>query len=364
MAKPTETDIRAAAAPLARLGRIGGVALKDGAVQLTLEVEPDRGREAEGERRAIEQRLQALPGVTSATVVLTAERAPAPSGAAAPAAAPAAGARAPGRIELPEVRSIVAVASGKGGVGKSTVAVNLAVALARQGLAVGLMDSDIFGPSLPRMMGISGKPSSPDGRILEPMRNWGVACMSIGFLISEDTAMIWRGPMVMSAVQQLIGDVAWGPLDVLLIDMPPGTGDAQLTLSQRAPLTGAVIVSTPQDIALLDARRGISMFRKVEVPVLGVVENMSVFVCPHCGEGTHIFGSGGARAEAEKLGAPFLGEAPLTLELREHCDAGHPAAADDDSPSGRAFREIAARLWREVEARLADAPPAPRIVME
>jgi ATP-binding protein involved in chromosome partitioning len=263
-----------------------------------------------------------------------------------------------------QVKHLIAVASGKGGVGKSTVAVNLAVALARQGLAVGLMDSDVYGPSLPRMMGISGKPALAGGKTLLPMRRWGVACMSIGFLISEETAMIWRGPMVMSAVQQLVGDVAWGALDILLIDMPPGTGDAQLTLSQRVPLTGAVVVSTPQDIALLDARRGIAMFDKVEVPVLGLVENMSVFVCPHCGEGTHIFGSGGARAEAETLGAPFLGEVPLVLELRERCDAGEPAADDDASPSGRAFHDIAARLWHEVENRRATGPAPPRIVME
>ena len=362
MVQPTESAIRAAAQDLTLIGRVGGIAVKDGAVQVSLEVEPGLAGEAGDERRAIEAALTALPGVTSATVVLTAERAAAPPPERRPAGS--ASGQTSGRIELPGVKSIVAVASGKGGVGKSTVAVNLAVALARQGLAVGLMDSDIFGPSLPRMMGISGKPSRVGEKTLEPMRKWGVACMSIGFLIAEETAMIWRGPMVMSAVQQLIGDVAWGKLDVLLIDMPPGTGDAQLTLSQRVPLTGAVIVSTPQDIALLDARRGISMFRKVEVPVLGLVENMSVFVCPHCGEGTHIFGSGGARAEAEKLGAPFLGEAPLALELRVRCDAGTPAAADDTSPSGRAFHEIAARLWREVEARRAAGPAAPRIVME
>ncbi len=360
MAGPNEAEIRAAAGNVARIGRVGGVAVKDGAVQVSLEVDPDRAQEAGAERRAVEDALAALPGVTSATVVLTAEHpGPAPdrpSGAAA--------GRTSGRIELPGVKSIVAVASGKGGVGKSTVAVNLAVALARQGLAVGLMDSDIFGPSLPRMMGIAGKPALAGEKTLLPMRKWDVACMSIGFLISEETAMIWRGPMVMSAVQQLIGDVAWGELDILLIDMPPGTGDAQLTLSQRVPLTGAVIVSTPQDIALLDARRGIAMFRKVEVPVLGLVENMSVFICPHCGKGTHIFGSGGARAEAEKLGAPFLGEVPLELELRLRCDAGTPAAVDDSSPSGQAFREIAARLWQQVENRRATGPAPPRIVME
>ena len=359
MAGPTETDIRAAAEAVVRIGRVGGIAAKDGAVQLSLEVEPGRAADAASERHAVEAALAGLPGVTSATVVLTAERA-----APAPASRPSGGAPGRGatRLELPDVKAIVAVASGKGGVGKSTVAVNLAVALARQGLAVGLMDSDIYGPSLPRMMGIVGKPALTDDKMLLPMQKWGVACMSIGFLVAEETAMIWRGPMVMSAVQQLAGDVAWGPLDILLIDMPPGTGDAQLTLSQRVPLTGAVIVSTPQDIALLDARRGIAMFRKVEVPVLGLIENMSIFVCPHCGKGTHIFGSGGARGEAEALGAPFLGEVPLELELRLRCDAGTPAAADD--ASGQAFRDIAARLWQEVEARRATGPAPPRIVME
>ena len=362
MTGPTEAGIRAAAEGVARIGRVGGVAVKEGAVQVSLEVDPGQAREAGDERRAVEDALARLPGVTSATVVLTAERTAAPPPERQPAGS--ASGQTSGRIDLPGVKSIVAVASGKGGVGKSTVAINLAVALARQGLAVGLMDSDIFGPSLPRMMGIAGKPALAGEKTLLPMRKWDVACMSIGFLISEETAMIWRGPMVMSAVQQLIGDVAWGELDMLLIDMPPGTGDAQLTLSQRVPLTGAVIVSTPQDIALLDARRGISMFRKVEVPVLGLVENMSVFVCPHCGKGTHIFGSGGARAEAERLGAPFLGEVPLELELRLRCDAGTPAAVDDSSPSGQAFRDIAARLWQEVEARQATGPAAPRIVME
>ena len=360
MAGPTETEIRAAAEAVARIGRVGGVAAKDGAVQVSLEVDPGRADAAGDERRAVEAALARLPGVTSAAVVLTAER-PAPAPGRRPDGAPG---RGQGRIELPGVKAVVAVASGKGGVGKSTVAVNLAAALARRGLAVGLMDSDVFGPSLPRMMGISGRPALAGGKTLRPLRKWGVDCMSIGFLVSEETAMIWRGPMVMSAVQQLVGDVAWGALDILLIDMPPGTGDAQLTLSQRVPLTGAVIVSTPQDIALLDARRGIAMFGKVEVPVLGLVENMSVFVCPHCGKGTHIFGSGGARAEAEKLGAPFLGEVPLELELRLRCDAGTPAAVDDSSSSGRAFREIAARLWREVEARRTAGPALPRIVIE
>jgi ATP-binding protein involved in chromosome partitioning len=348
MAGPTEAEIRAAAEAVAQIGRVGGVAAKDGAVQVSLEVDPGRAGDAGNERRAVEAALARLPGVTSATVVLTAERAaPAPP----PERQPAGGAagQTSGRIELPGVKSIVAVASGKGGVGKSTVAVNLAVALARQGLAVGLMDSDVYGPSLPRMMGISGKPALAGGKTLLPMRRWGVACMSIGFLISEETAMIWRGPMVMSAVQQLVGDVAWGALDILLIDMPPGTGDAQLTLSQRVPLTGAVVVSTPQDIALLDARRGIAMFDKVEVPVLGMVENMSTFVCPHCGEATDVFKRGGVERTAELLDCEVLGAIPLDGALVRGSDDGLPIVVSDAGGSHAAiFRGIVAAVERRL----------------
>ena len=356
MAAPSEEAVRAAAAAQAGRTRVGGIAMRDGNVQVALEVDGKRAREAETDRRAVEKAVLALPGVTSATVVLTAE---------AEAPRPAAPQRrsGPGRIDLPDVGSIVAVASGKGGVGKSTVAVNLAVALARQGLRVGLMDSDVFGPSLPRMMGMSGRPSSPDGRTLVPMERWGVRCMSIGFLVEEATAMIWRGPMVMSAVQQLVGDVDWGELDILFVDMPPGTGDAQLTLAQRAPLTGAVIVSTPQDIALIDARKAITMFDKVAVPVLGLVENMSLFVCPHCGGESHVFGHGGARAEAELRGLPFLGEVPLALEIRERSDVGEPVAGLDD-PAGGVFHRIAGEVWNRVRAQLAGARPAPVIRME
>ena len=364
MVQPTESAIRAAAQDLALIGRVGGIAVKDGAVQVSLEVEPGLAGEAGDERRAIEAALTALPGVTSATVVLTAERAAAPPPERRPAGS--ASGQTSGRIELPGVKSIVAVASGKGGVGKSTVAVNLAVALARQGLAVGLMDSDIFGPSLPRMMGISGKPSLVGEKTLEPMHKWGVACMSIGFLIAEETAMIWRGPMVMSAVQQLIGDVAWGELDVLLIDMPPGTGDAQLTLSQRVPLNrGGYRLDARRTLPCSTQGAAFPCFRKVEVPVLGLVENMSVFVCPHCGEGTHIFGSGGAQRGGGKSSArPSSARRRWRWSSGCAADAGTPAAADDTSPSGRAFQEIAARLWREVEARRAAGPAAPRIVME
>ena len=224
------------------------------------------------------------------------------------------------RGAVPGVGAIVAVASGKGGVGKSTVAANLALALKANGLRVGVLDADIYGPSMPRMLGISGRPSSPDGKRLTPMENYGLRCMSMGFLVPEDKPMIWRGPMVMSALQQMLREVNWGELDIMVVDMPPGTGDAQLTMAQQVPLAGAVIVSTPQDIALLDARKGLNMFRQVEVPVLGIIENMSYFLCPHCGGRSEIFSHGGARLEAERLGTEFLGEVPLDLQIRETSD--------------------------------------------
>ncbi len=264
---------------------------------------------------------------------------------------------------MPGVHSIVAVASGKGGVGKSTVAVNLALALKSLGLKVGLLDSDIYGPSQPRMMGISGKPSSPDGRRLLPLENYGIKVMSIGFMVPEDTPMIWRGPMVMSAINQMLRDVEWGELDILVVDLPPGTGDAQLTMAQQVPLSGAVIVSTPQDIALLDARKGLNMFRKVDVPVLGIIENMSYFLCPHCGERSEIFSHGGARREAEKLGTEFLGEIPLDMAIRETSDGGNPiVVSQPDSAHAATFRAIAGRLWEKVAGSPQKA--APRIVIE
>jgi ATP-binding protein involved in chromosome partitioning len=272
----------------------------------------------------------------------------------------------PARPDVAGIRSIVAVASGKGGVGKSTVATNLALALARQGLRVGLLDADVYGPSLPRMMAIRGKPQSKDGKTLIPLVNHGVKCMSIGFMVAEDTPTIWRGPMVMSALEQMLRDVEWGELDILVVDMPPGTGDAQLTMAQRVPLTGAVIVSTPQDIALLDARKGLNMFRRVDVPVLGIVENMSFFLCPHCGERSEVFGHGGARQEAERLGLPFLGEVPLHLAIREAGDAGTPiVAADPESPQALAFAGVADAVWQDVARRLGDTSrQPPKIVFE
>jgi ATP-binding protein involved in chromosome partitioning len=306
--------------------------------------------------------------------VLTAQTAPrgrtapqpaAPQTAAAGAGRPgAAAANRPQRGAIPGVGAIIAVASGKGGVGKSTVAANLALGLKANGLSVGVLDADIYGPSMPRMLGISGRPQSRDGKTLQPMQNYGLRVMSMGFLVPEDTPMIWRGPMVMSALQQMLREVEWGALDILVVDMPPGTGDAQLTMAQQVPLAGAVIVSTPQDIALLDARKGLNMFLKVDVPVLGIIENMSYFLCPHCGGRSEIFSHGGARREAQQLGTEFLGEVPLDLAIRETSDSGHPiTVSDPDNPYAAVFRQIAARVWEKVSGESAMRPP-PRIVIE
>jgi ATP-binding protein involved in chromosome partitioning len=265
---------------------------------------------------------------------------------------------------VPGVGAIVAVASGKGGVGKSTVAANLALGLRANGLRVGVLDADIYGPSMPRMLGISGRPRSHDGKTLIPMENYGLKCMSMGFLVPEDTPMIWRGPMVMSALQQMLREVEWGELDIMIADMPPGTGDAQLTMAQQVPLAGAVIVSTPQDIALLDARKGLNMFTKVDVPVLGIVENMSYFLCPHCGGRSEIFSHGGARQEAERLGTEFLGEVPLDLKIRETSDGGTPITiAEPDNPYALVFRQMAARIWEKVCGEGTQRRP-PRIVID
>jgi ATP-binding protein involved in chromosome partitioning len=344
----TEQDILAALAPF-RLGKmLDGVHLHDGMVQVSLAIKREEAATLEPLRREIEAALAKLPGVKNATAIFTAHKAPPPP---APAAAPV----------LPGVKNVIAVASGKGGVGKSTVAVNLAVALAQSGLKVGLLDADIYGPSLPRMLGLARKPEVRDGKML-PLAAWGLVCMSIGFLVEEETAMVWRGPMVMGALNQLLGQVEWGTLDVLVIDMPPGTGDAQLTLAQRANLAGAVIVSTPQDIALIDARRGVKMFEQVRVPVLGIVENMSYFACPHCGRRTDIFGHGGAEAEAARINVPFLGAVPLLLAIRETGDAGTPVtAADPESEAATAFRAIAAAL---MPALTRPRAAAPRITIE
>ncbi len=348
------------------LGMIQGLVIKDGHVGFSLEVDAKRGPHMEPLRKAAEKAVEALPGVLSVTAVLTAQKAdPKAAPARQPGTGPAGGPNAPGgKMLVPGVKSIVAVASGKGGVGKSTTATNLALAFARQGLKVGMMDADIYGPSQPRMMGISGRPNSPDGKTLTPMSNYGVKCMSMGFLVPEDTPMIWRGPMVMGALEQMLRDVAWGELDILVVDMPPGTGDAQLTMSQRVPLAGAVIVSTPQDIALLDARKGLNMFRKVDVPVLGIVENMSYHICSNCGHREEIFGHGGARREAEKLGVEFLGEVPLHIAIRETSDSGTPIVmSQPDGEHAKAYLAIAAKIWAKVEKGLG-ATTGPRILIQ
>jgi len=351
---------------------VKGLQIKDGHIGFSIEVDPKRGAELEPMRKLAEEVVYDIKGVISATVVLTAETAQG-GGAGAPGdnapGGPPPGGPAPkiGTPDLlPGVKSIVAVASGKGGVGKSTTAVNLALGLAAAGHKIGLMDADIYGPSMPRMMGISGQPSSSDGKNLDAMENYGIKVMSMGFMVEEDTPMIWRGPMVQSALEQMLRDVNWGELDALIVDMPPGTGDAQLTMAQRVPLTGAIIVSTPQDIALLDARRGLNMFRKVDVPVLGLIENMSYFTCPHCGERSDIFSHGGARAEADKLGMDFLGEIPLHMDIRKTSDSGRPiVVSDPDSEYAKAYRAIADKTWDNIQQTIAQqAAKAPKIVVQ
>ncbi len=348
------------------LGMISGVVVRDGNVGFAIEVEPERGARLEPLRKAAEAAVEAVPGVLSVTAVLTAEAKPPEGRPRAPAQQAAVRPEAGGKSALaPGVRAIVAVASGKGGVGKSTVAANLALAMKANGLAVGVLDADIYGPSMPRMLGISGRPTSADGKILRPMENYGIKCMSIGFLVPEDTPMIWRGPMVMGALQQMLRDVAWGELDIMIVDMPPGTGDAQLTMAQQVALAGAVIVSTPQDIALIDARKGLAMFQKVDVPVLGIIENMSYFLCPHCGHRSDIFSHGGARREAERLGTDFLGEVPLDMAIRETSDEGRPiTVSQPDSPYAHTFRDIAARVWEKVSGETPARRAGPRIVIE
>lgn len=326
---------------------------EEGNVNFVIEVDPTLGDKAEPLRAAAQAAVEAVPGVARVSVVLTAHSTePGPSRASTPKGPPPdlgiGGRKKPAEPEdkrIEGVSNLIAIASGKGGVGKSTVSANLAVSLAAAGKRVGLLDADVYGPSQPRMMGISGRPSSPDGTTILPLRNHGVTCMSIGFMVPDGEAVIWRGPMLMGALQQLLNQVQWGRLDVLLVDLPPGTGDVQLTLSQKAEVTGAVIVSTPQDIALLDARKALDMFKKTGTPVLGVVENMSTHICSNCGHEEHIFGHGGAKSEAESVGVPFLGSIPLDLSIREAGDGGAPiVAAKPDTPQAGAFRDIANSL--------------------
>jgi ATP-binding protein involved in chromosome partitioning len=352
-------------ASLPESGAVSGVTIRDGKVFAAIAIDPARAKAMEPMRAEAEAAIRAIPGVAGAVVTLTAE--------SARAAARASGAhdhqgdapRRHGRPSepLPGVKHIIAVASGKGGVGKSTVACNLAVGLKKLGLAVGVLDADLFGPSMPKLFGINSKPGlAPDGKRLIPLESFGVKVMSIGFLIEEGAPVVWRGPMVISALNQLLREVVWGELDVLVVDMPPGTGDTQLTMAQNVPLAGAVIVSTPQDLALIDARRGIAMFNQVKVPLLGVVENMSYFVCPHCGERTDVFSHGGARKEAQKLGVPFLGEVPLDIAIRANSDDGRPVVASmPESAQANALLEIARRVADTLAVGAPGAKPAPRI---
>jgi ATP-binding protein involved in chromosome partitioning len=360
------------------LGLVSEVVVRGGKVYFAISVDPARASELEALRRAAEQAVRDVPGVEAVAVTLTADREagshqPGGNGAGARRTPPPGSPLARGAAQaarhrtgaIPGVGNIIAVASGKGGVGKSTTAVNIALGLQAHGLKVGVLDADIYGPSMPRLLGIKGRPQQLAGDKLAPMQAYGLKVMSMGFLVDEETPMIWRGPMVMSALSQMLKDVAWGELDVLVVDMPPGTGDAQLTMAQQVPLAGAIIVSTPQDLALIDARKGLNMFRKVDVPVLGIVENMSTFICPHCGAPTDIFAHGGAQSEAKRLGVRFLGEVPLTLGIRETSDAGKPVVASDPkSPAAEAYRAIANAAWAELQRHKGEARAAPRIVIE
>jgi ATP-binding protein involved in chromosome partitioning len=353
------------------------ITVSDGKVFFSINVDATEARAWETVRAQAESVVKAIPGVASAMIALTAERkagapqpakrgqAPSHSPSHSHGVAPVAAHRPPPspggspmarQSDIPGVAAVIAVASGKGGVGKSTTALNLALGLRDLGLRVGLLDADIYGPSVPRLTGIREKPELNDERKMIPIQRFGLAVMSIGFLVEEDTAMIWRGPMVMSAITQMLRDVAWGTLDVLVVDMPPGTGDAQLTLAQNVPLKGAIIVSTPQDLSLIDARRGLAMFTKVNVPVLGIVENMSYFQCPHCGTRSDIFGHGGARHEAERLGVPFLGEIPLHMAIRATSDSGNPVVASEpDGPHAAIYRAIGAKVRDQLKGATAAA---------
>jgi ATP-binding protein involved in chromosome partitioning len=351
---------------------LSAITVNDGKVFCSINVDAAEARSWESVRTQAETAVRAVPGVTVAMIALTAERKP---GSAPPpppphhrpahhGVPPVSSHRPPQspsspmskQSEIPGIAAVIAVASGKGGVGKSTTALNLALGLRDLGLRVGLLDADIYGPSVPRLTGIREKPQLNADRKMIPLQRFGLAIMSIGFLVEEETAMIWRGPMVMSAITQMLRDVAWGTLDVLVVDMPPGTGDAQLTLAQNVPLKGAIIISTPQDLSLIDARRGLAMFKKVNVPVLGIVENMSYFQCPHCGTKSDIFGHGGARHEAERLAVPFLGEIPLHMSIRATSDSGTPVVeSEPDGPHAAIYRAIGAKVRDQLKSVIAAA---------
>jgi ATP-binding protein involved in chromosome partitioning len=363
--------------PLTHANVLSEIAVNDGKVFFSINVDAAEARAWESVRAQAEAAVRAIPGVSAAMIALTAERKPGAAATAPGAGAPAPHRHAPGvphvsthkppqnpasgspmskQAEIPGISAVIAVASGKGGVGKSTTALNLALGLRDLGLKVGLLDADIYGPSVPRLTGIREKPQLTDDKKMIPIVRFGLSIMSIGFLVEEETAMIWRGPMVMSAITQMLRDVAWGTLDILVVDMPPGTGDAQLTLAQNVPLKGAIIISTPQDLSLIDARRGLAMFKKVNVPVLGIVENMSYFQCPHCGTRSDIFGHGGARHEAERLGVPFLGEIPLHMSIRATSDSGTPVVdSEPDGPYAAIYRSIGEKVRDQLQGAIAAA---------
>lgn len=359
------------------LGLVSEILLKDGRAYFSITVPAARAGELEPLRQAAAKVVEDIDGISGVTAVLTAEaqkgqsqppehsrvtqaRAAASAQQAQPRPGPAAQGQGQGQAQgrggqqaqgIPGVKHLIAVASGKGGVGKSTTTINMALGLQANGLRVGILDADIYGPSQPRLLGLSGRPQPREDGRLEPMKAFGLKAMSMGFMVDEGTPIIWRGPMVVQALNQMLRQVNWGELDVIVIDMPPGTGDVQLTMAQQVPLSGAVIVSTPQDLALIDARKGLAMFERVEVPVLGIIENMSTFICPHCGERSDIFGHGGAEAEARKLGVPFLGGVPLHMDIRATSDRGQPVVASEpDGPHAAIYRDLASKTWSEVLA--------------
>ena len=336
-----------AGSSIVEAGVVKALTVQDGAVRFVLEIAPSQANAYGPVKDAAEAAVKALAGVVSVSVVLTAHSAP----AAPPDLSSGRKAEPKGPQKIPGIDRILAIASGKGGVGKSTVASNLACALAAEGRRVGMLDADVYGPSQPRMLGVSGRPASPDGKTILPLRNYGVTMMSIGLMTNEDQAVVWRGPMLMGALQQMMTQVQWGALDVLIVDLPPGTGDVQMTLSQKADVTGALIVSTPQDVALLDARKGIDMFNQLKVPIIGMIENMSTHICTNCGHEEHVFGHGGVAAEAEKLGVPLLAEIPLHLSIRQASDGGAPIVVSaPDSPQAQAFRDVARDLIAKGQA--------------